>query len=280
MFSSDEYPEFENSIYQDFFGVWINGQEVQLSVGNGDMDPGNINTTNNINMFVNNMNDDYNTEIDDFTITMTLTMNVIPNATNSIRITIADVSDTDYDSNLLIAGNSVQTVMVAVMDSVAIYPNGTKVIDVLGNDVSSIGNVLTITHINNQAASVGAQIRLPTGQFVNVNAGGSLSVEGDGDTENFTCTVTDSVDTDIGMVNATWIPCFVAGTLIATPSGEQTAETLMPGDLVLTQDDGPQPLHWIGTHTVAAMGNFAPIHIRAATPRPAGIAAAPRSGPR
>ena len=267
VFSSEEYPEFQNSIYQDFFGVWINGQEVQLAVGDGDMDPGNINTTNNINMYVDNTNDDYNTEMDGFTITMTRTMNVVPNETNTIRIAIADVGDIGYDSNLMIAANSVQTDLVAVTDSVNVYPDGTKVIDVLGNDVSANSSLLTITHINGQVATVGAQIQLPTGQLVTLNIDGSLSVEGDGDIEdfNFTYTVSDGVESSVGMVNATSIPCFVAGTLIATPNGERAAQDLMPGDLVLTQDDGPQPLRWIGTRTVAATGKFAPIHIRANT---------------
>ena len=267
VFSSEEYPEFQNSIYQDFFGVWINGQEVQLAVGNGDMDPGNINTTNNINMFVNNQNDDYNTEMDGFTITMTLTMNVIADQPNNMRIAIADVSDTQYDSNLMIAANSVQTDLVAVTDLTNVAPDGSRTIDVLGNDVSANNSVLTITHINGQSASVGSQITLPTGQTVTLNSNGTLTIVGDGDQENFnfTYTVTDGVETDIGMVNASSIPCFVAGTLIATPDGECAAEMLMPGDLVLTQDEGPQPLRWIGTRTVAATGKFAPIHIRAGT---------------
>lgn len=38
--------------------------------------------------------------------------------------------------------------------------------------------------------------------------------------------------------------CFLAGTLIATPSGEVPVETLRAGDLVLTRDHGPQPLVW------------------------------------
>ncbi len=267
VFSSEEYPEFQNSIYQDFFGVWINGQEVQLAVGDGDMDPGNINTTNNLNMFVDNMNDDYNTEMDGFTITMTLTMNVIPNATNSIRIAIADVGDSSYDSNLMIAANSVQSSLIAVTDDISVFPDGTKIVDVLGNDVSSNGGVILITHINGQLAAVGNTITLPTGQKVTVNLNGTLTVQGDGDAEdfNFTYTVTDGFDTDVGMVNATSIPCFVAGTLIATPDGERAVETLMPGDLVLTQDDGPQPLRWMGTRTVAANGDFAPVRIRAGT---------------
>jgi len=109
VFSSEEYPEFQNSIYQDFVGVWINGQLVDVAVGDGDTDPGNINTTNNINMYVDNQSDDYNTEMDGFTITMTLTMNVNPDVVNSMRIAIADVGDSQIDSNLMIAGNSVQT---------------------------------------------------------------------------------------------------------------------------------------------------------------------------
>ncbi len=267
VFSSEEYPEFQNSIYQDFFGVWINGQQVPLAVGNGDTDPGNINTANNINMYVDNSSDTYNTEMDGFTITMSLTMKVNPDVTNSIRIAIADVSDLSYDSNVMIAADSVQTDMVAVEDSVFVNATGSRVIDVLGNDVSATDNLLTITQINGQAATVGGQIHLPTGQTVTLNANGTLTVNGDGDVENFnfTYTATDGSSSDVGMVNATSIPCFVAGTLIATPQGERAAETLVPGDLVLTQDDGPQPLRWIGVRTVAATGAFAPIHIRAGT---------------
>jgi hypothetical protein len=279
IFSSEEYPEFENSIYQDFVGVWINGVLVPMDVGNGDVDPGNVNTTNNINMYVNNQNDEHNTEMDGFTITLTLTMNVNPTipsgdpnipdvpVSNSMRIVIADVADSSYDSNLLIAGNSVQSNLVALSDDIELYPDGDKVIDVLANDINNGPGTLTITQINGNDVSAGQEITLPTGQTVLLNADGTFTVTGDGDVENFnfTYTVDNGSDTDVGFVNATGVPCFVAGTLIATPEGERPAETLVPGDLVLTQDDGPQPLRWIGTRQVAATGNFAPIHIRANT---------------
>lgn len=42
--------------------------------------------------------------------------------------------------------------------------------------------------------------------------------------------------------------CYLAGTLIAAPAGEIPVETLRAGDLVLTRDNGPQPLIWTG-HT-------------------------------
>jgi len=100
-----------------------------------------------------------------------------------------------------------------------------------------------------------------------LNSDGTLTVIGDGDTENFnfTYTVFDGANTDVGFVNATAVPCFVEGTLIATPNGEVPAECLRPGDLVLTKDDGPQPLRWIGTRQVEAEGAFAPVSIQAKT---------------
>ena len=267
VFSSEEYPEFANSIYQDFFGVWINGQLVEHDVGDGDTDPFNISTTNNINMYVNNTTDDYNTEMDGFTITLTLTMNVIPGQTNSMRIALADVGDSNYDSNVLIAGNSVQTKLIAISDDVNVYPDGTTTLNVLDNDINNGPGTLTITHINGQAATVGTAITLPPGQLVTLNADGTFNVVGDGDEEdfNFTYTITNGVDTDVGFVNATSVPCFVAGTLIATPEGDRCADALLPGDLVMTKDEGAQPLRWIGSRRVAAKGDFAPIHIRANT---------------
>ncbi len=268
VFSSEEYPEFANSIYQDFFGVWVNGNFVEHDVGDGSTAPFNISTDNNINMYVDNTTDDYNTEMDGFTITLTLTMNVNAGQTNSIRIALADVGDTQYDSNVLIAGNSVQTEVVAISDNVNVYPDGTTTLNVLDNDINNnAGTTLTITHINGQAATVGTAITLPTGQQVTLNADGTFNVVGDGDEEdfNFTYTIDNGTQTDVGFVNATSVPCFVAGTLIATPYGDRRVEGLRPGDLVMTKDEGAQPLRWIGSRSVAAVGDFAPIHIRANT---------------
>lgn len=55
------------------------------------------------------------------------------------------------------------------------------------------------------------------------------------------------------------IICFTAGTAIQTPAGERRIETLQAGDLVLTLDNGPQPIRWIGQRTVLANGAFAPV---------------------
>lgn len=263
-FASEEFPEYQNSVYQDVVSVWVNGSLVEMEVG-GAANPGNISASLNENLYVDNAGDDYNTEMDGFTVTMTLTMYVNPGEVNDIRIGIADVGDSSYDSNVLIAGDSVQTDLVAMTDSARVAPDGSKTIDVLANDVNTSGGVMTITHVNGVAVSAGSVVTLNTGQQIQVNGDGTLTLNGDGDVEdfNFTYSVSNGTNTDTGFVNASSIPCFVAGTLIETPTGEVPVEALMPGDLVLTRDDGPQPLRWIGARTVAAQGDFAPILIHA-----------------
>ncbi len=59
---------------------------------------------------------------------------------------------------------------------------------------------------------------------------------------------------------------FSRGTRITLPSGAQApVEDLRVGDMVLTRDHGPQPLRWIGEATLRAIGEFAPVRIKAGT---------------
>tara|TARA_R110000851_G_scaffold231737_2_gene384512 strand:- start:919 stop:2499 length:1581 start_codon:yes stop_codon:yes gene_type:complete len=268
VFASEEYPEFAVGAFQDFFGVWINGNLVPLSVGDGDIDPNNLNAGSNSNLFIDNTQDQFNTEMDGFTLTITLTIPVNSGEVNSIRIGIADVTDANYDSTVLIAADSVQTTLVAMDDTTTLFPEGTRILDLLGNDVNNTAGTLTITHINGKAVSAGDIVTLNSGQQIQLNADGTIEVIGDGDTEvfNFTYEVQSSTgQTDVGFVTVNSVPCFVAGTLIRTPEGEVPVDTLRPGDLVMTQDDGAQPLRWIGHRRVAAIGDFAPIQIAANT---------------
>lgn len=61
------------------------------------------------------------------------------------------------------------------------------------------------------------------------------------------------------------VPCFHAGTLIETPRGRRRIEDLRPGDLVLTLDNGPRPIRWIGRSRVCGLGALAPVRIAAGT---------------
>jgi hypothetical protein len=59
---------------------------------------------------------------------------------------------------------------------------------------------------------------------------------------------------------------FSRGTHITMASGEQRLiEDLKVGDRVLTRDDGAQKVRWIGESTLRAVGDFAPICIKAGT---------------
>ncbi|MGD9862650.1 MAG: Hint domain-containing protein [Pseudodonghicola sp.] len=62
--------------------------------------------------------------------------------------------------------------------------------------------------------------------------------------------------------------CFGAGTGIATPRGDIAVDRLRRGDLVLTHDQGPQPLlmiatRWLGPQALAATPALRPIRIAA-----------------
>ncbi len=47
-------------------------------------------------------------------------------------------------------------------------------------------------------------------------------------------------------------PCFTPGTMIMTPKGPRAVETLEVGDMVMTRDNGRQPILWIGSVDVPA----------------------------
>ncbi len=268
VFSSEEYPEFAGSIYNDMVGVWVNGAPVNVGVGETSVTNVNATNTQNQNLYIDNTQSQYNTEMDGFTVTMTVKLHVSPDQVNSIRIGVADLSDSQYDSTLLIAADSGQTSLIAEDDVVNVAPGGSKTFDPLANDHSTTGSSITITQINGVDVVAGDTVTLSTGQAITLNADGTFTALADNDIESvhFTYGVTDADGvTDTAYVTLNSVPCFVAGTLIATPDGERPVEDLVPGDLVLTHDSGPQPVRWIGRRRIAAEGSLAPIRIAANT---------------
>jgi len=60
--------------------------------------------------------------------------------------------------------------------------------------------------------------------------------------------------TQAGILNQSdLIYCYLAGTRIATPTGEAAVETLAIGDLVLTADGRCVPVKWMGRQTVSTL---------------------------
>jgi Hint domain-containing protein len=59
---------------------------------------------------------------------------------------------------------------------------------------------------------------------------------------------------------------FTRGTLITMSNGlQRPIEDLRPGDKVLTRNNGPREIHWVGQQTVRASGALAPVVIRKGT---------------
>jgi hypothetical protein len=267
-FSSEEYLEYVGSGFNDAVGIWVNGVKAQLTVGDGDISIDNINPTQNGNLYVDNANDLFNTEMDGFTVTLTLKATVIPGELNHIKIGIADGGDSAYDRNLLIAADSIQTSVVAVDDSFSTALGQSMVLDLTANDTNTGGGTLTITRINGVPVTAGDHILLPSGIEIVVNADGTITLVADPNdtvgTESFSYEVTNGDGiTDVGFVNGEVVPCFVAGTRIDTDRGPVRVEDVVPGDLVLTLDHGYQPVCWHGVRQVAALGSLAPVRVPA-----------------
>lgn len=267
VFSSEEYLEYVNSGVNDAVGIWVNGVKAELSITDGNISIDEINDTMTSNLFLDNtgVTPVANTEMDGLTITLSLKAPVNPDEENTIRIGIADGGDGVYDSNLLIVADSLQTSLIANDDTIELFGTNSGTIDALANDESGDPS-LTITEINGQPIVPGGSIVLATGETITLNANGTLTLESDGalGSDSFSYTIADSAgNTDVGYITATTsVACFVAGSLIDTPSGPVKIEQLEVGDEVLTSDNGPQVLRWIGSTTRLAKGRDAPIRFR------------------
>jgi len=263
--ASEEYPEYLS--YNDTIGVWVNGQPASISIGDGTATIGNINDANQ-NIYIDNTGDQYNTEMDGFTITLTFVAPVNTTGLNTLVVGVADAGDSSYDTNLLIAGGSVQTAIVAQDDTANITQGGTETINVLGNDNTSAASpVLTITKINEVAVSAGDTVTLASGQDITLNADGTLTITADNNTETayFNYTIQDSTGaTDSALVEINQNPpCFTCDTMILTDQGELAVQDLKPGMLLETKDNGAQPLLWIGKSTLPATADTYPVRLSA-----------------
>ena len=269
VWSSEEYLEYVRSGFNDAVAIWVNGVPATLTIGSGDITIDNINTMSNENLYVDNpaASNTFNTEMDGFTVTLTLKAPVIPNQQNTFRLAIADAGDGVYDSAVLIAADSVQVALIAEDDLLELDRGETTTINVLTNDSSTFAGALTITEINGIAVQVGDTVTLHTGDVITVGSGGVLTVTAaeHADHHVLTYKVQDSAgNTDIAFIDLN-IACFTEGTLIAVPGGEVAVERLAAGDAVLTRDRGAQVLRWVGRVVREAVGADAPVEIRAGT---------------
>lgn len=208
VFSSEEYLEYVNGGFNDIIAVMINGTMVELTPTGDTVSIDTVNTTANSNLYVDNpaASDPFNTEMDGFTITMAFKAPVNIGVENTIKIGVADGGDAEFDSNFLIAADSLQTVAIAFADEIELLPNTPGILDVLANDADYSGQGLTVTKINGVDVVPGDTVTFGTGESVTLNPDGTLTVLTDGDltASTFTYEVTDGNGiTDVGYVTVT-----------------------------------------------------------------------------
>lgn len=246
VFSSEEYLDFVKSGVNAAFGVWVNNVYVPFTPApNGIVSIDTINNTSASNLYIDNPStlDVYNTEMDGLTRTLSIKAPVNSGQLNTIRIALADGVDTSYDSNVLIAADSVQTVALAFDDEVVIEPNTSKIVDILANDFDASNGGLTITEINGTPIVVGQTVTLPTGEQITLNADYTLTIVTDSDlgSQSFTYTIADNAgNTDTGFATITTVASAPLNYVVEGTAGADlinAAYTLDPeGNLVDAND--------------------------------------------
>ncbi len=294
-FYSEEYNEYVYSNFNDIALIQLDGVTQPLSVGDGSIsvnsinDAGNFTPTNgseandpnpgngqfdsaNQNLYIDNSTGTHATEMDGFTVTLSYDIPVVPGTSYTLLIGIADVGDSAWDSSLVIASNTsagIDEDPIAT-DDTGIELNGDyeMVVDVLANDSDPTGQALTITEINGVSVSANDTITLASGQTVTLNANGTITIDNDVlnyGTNSFSYTVSDiDGNTDSAFVTFDATPvCFTPGAMIETIRGPVAIEQIKQGDLVITHDNGPRPVRWIGKRTMLASQMHAPIRFAA-----------------
>lgn len=175
-FYYEEYNEYVYSNFNDIAVVQLDGVTQPILVGSGEISVNGINNTGvvnptngnqandpnpdngvfnsaNLNLYIDNATGIHTTEMDGFTVTLSLDIPVTPGVQQTLVIGIAYVGDSSYDSSLVIGSNNVpdatDTNLVATDDTgINTFGSNPRTVDVLANDTDPNGQTLTVTEIN------------------------------------------------------------------------------------------------------------------------------------
>jgi len=75
-------------------------------------------------------------------------------------------------------------------------------------------------------------------------------------------TAVDRAPQAAGALTSGGVICFTPGTWLSTPDGPRRIQTLHPGDLIETRDNGPQPVLWTGHRRMSGARLYAMPHLR------------------
>lgn len=125
-------------------------------------------------------------------------------------------------------------------------------IDAAINGFNSTDTIIVLGDTITAAAysAVNQTLTLTPADFEPSAAGVVLDIAGLSPTATFTVGAITQVGTAESQQPVTLVPCFAAGTRIATPQGEVPVERLREGDRVLTASGETKPIQWIGCRHV------------------------------
>jgi hypothetical protein len=107
VFASEEYLEYVNTGFNDVFGFFVDGVNIALLPGTGTpVSINNVNLGQNPASFIDNTSGVKNTQYDGLTTVLTAAALGLRAGTHSIKLAIADVGDTVYDSGVFIKAGS------------------------------------------------------------------------------------------------------------------------------------------------------------------------------
>jgi hypothetical protein len=115
VFASEEYQEFVDSQFNDVFAFWVNGVALANNCATvadpGGRVPVTINTINhlrNTQIYVDNPQPGtFDTQFDGFTLPLTCFATVTPNVSNTLKLAVADTSDSILDSAVFLESSGV-----------------------------------------------------------------------------------------------------------------------------------------------------------------------------
>ena len=106
-FGSEEYPEYVNSDYSDFFGIFLSGNEFQspkniAKINNEAISINSINNSLNNNLYIDNTSNHLDIAFDGLTKKITFKENITSNLKYHVAFVINDVGDKTFDSGVFI----------------------------------------------------------------------------------------------------------------------------------------------------------------------------------
>ena len=177
-----------------------------------------------------------------------------------------DQLDGGADSDTLVGGQGFDTFTAGTGDVIRDFNTGTgqNISDGIttNNDLVDLSNLYSQANLDIwNANNPDEQYFTPLGWLRADQSDGVLSMlNGANGLPNFTMTIqTGGTATAAGNAVApgdltydnTMVACFTLDTLIETVLGPTPVQDLVPGDLVLTSDNGMQPVRWVGRRTVS-----------------------------